>query len=94
MLVGYFNTDLDAPEGQDWDEGIAAAMEEELLEDISAHFLPQHKLWLKDDHTWAMHWGSREVCSQTEHILSTDSCLFQNVAIRDASHNTDHYLVL
>ena len=48
LVVGDFNTDLDAPEGQDWDEGIAAAMEEELLEDISAHFLPQHKLWLKD----------------------------------------------
>ena len=32
--------------------------------------------------------------SRTNYILGIYSCLFQNVAVRDASHNTDHYLVL
>ena len=32
--------------------------------------------------------------SQTNYILGTDSCLFQNVEVRDARHNMDHYLVL
>ena len=41
-----------------------------------------------------MHWGGREVRSRTDYILGTDNHLFQNVAVLDARHNTDHYLVL
>ena len=41
-----------------------------------------------------MHQVGQEVCSRTNYILATDSCLFHNVAVRDASRNTDHYLVL
>ena len=35
-----------------------------------------------------------EVRSRTNYILGTDCRLLQNVAVRDARHNTDHYLVL
>ena len=59
LVVGDFNTDLDAPEDRERDEGIAAAMTEEVLEDMSGYFLPKHKPWLKDSRTWAMHRGGR-----------------------------------
>ena len=41
-----------------------------------------------------MHRSGREVRSWTDYILGTDSCLFQNVLVRDARHNTYYYLVL
>ena len=41
-----------------------------------------------------MHRGGREVHSRTNYILGTDSHMFQNVALQDAQHNTDHYFVL
>ena len=90
LVVGDFNTDLAAPEVREWDEGIAAALAEEILEVMSGHFLPQHKPWLKDGHTWAMHRGGRDVRSRTNCILGTDSSLFQNIAVRDARQKTDH----
>ena len=66
LMVGDFNTDLAAPEGREWDKGITADMVEEGLEDISGHFFPRHKLWLKDGQTWAMQRGGREVRSRTD----------------------------
>ena len=83
-----------AQEGWYLDEGISAAMADEGLEDMSSHFLPRHKPWLKDGRTWAMHRSGREVHSWPDYILVTDSCLFQNVSVQDARHNTYHYLVL
>ena len=56
-------------------------MVEEVLEGVSGHFLPRHKLWLKDVRTLAMHRGGWEVHSQTDYILVTDIHLFQNVAV-------------
>ena len=41
-----------------------------------------------------MHQGVREVRYWAGYILGTYSHLFHNVAVQDASHNTDHYLVL
>ena len=93
-MVHNFNTNLAAPEGRGQNKGIEADLAEEGLEDTSGHFLPQHKLCLKDGRTWAMNWGGREVHSQTDYVLGIDSCLFQNVAVRDARKNTDHCLVL
>ena len=60
---------------------------------MSGHFLPQHKLCLKDCHTRPLHWGGREVRSQTDYILGIDTCLLQNVAVRDARQNKDHCLI-
>ena len=94
MVVGYFNTNLAATEVREQDKGITAAMVEEVLEDMSVHFLPRHKPWLKYVHTWAMHWGGGEVRSRTDYTLGIDSRLFHNAEIRDARHNKDHYLVL
>ena len=83
LVVGDFKTDLAAPEGREQDEGIAADLEEEGLEDMSGHFLPWHNTWLKDGCTWAMRRGGQEVRSRTDYILGTDSCLFQNVVVWD-----------
>ena len=41
-----------------------------------------------------MYQGGWELRSWTDYILDTYSCLFQMVAVRDARHNTDYYLVL
>ena len=49
---------------------------------------------MKDGRTWFMHRDVREVRSWTDYILFTGSNMFQNVAVWDARHNTDHYLVL
>ena len=94
LAVGDFNTNLATTEVLEQNKGIAAALAEEGLEDMISHFLPRHKLWLKDGHPWVIHWGGWEVRSQTNYILGIDSFLSQNVAVRDARHNTDHYLLL
>ena len=87
LLIGDFNTDLVAPEVQDQDEVIVAALADECLEYMSGHFLPWHKPWLKDGCTWAMHRGSWLVRSQMNYILGTDSFLFHNIVVHNARHN-------
>ena len=94
LVVGNFITNLAAPEVQDQDEGIAAALAEEDLDDMRDHFRPRNEPWLKDGHTWDMRRGGRDVRFWTDFILYPDSPLFQNKTVRDARHNTDHYLVL
>ena len=41
-----------------------------------------------------MRWKGQVVRSRTDYILGTDSRLFNNVAVRDPRHNSDHYMVL
>ena len=94
MVVGDFNTNLVALEGRARDKEIAASILESGLDDMNIHFLPQHRLWLKDVRTWAMHRGGREVRSQTNYILGTYSRMLQNVAVWYVQHNTNHYLVM
>ena len=36
----------------------------------------------------------REVKSQMEYIMGSDRRIFQNMAVRDLQHNSDHYMVL
>ena len=36
----------------------------------------------------------REVWSRTDYILGTDRCLFNNLAVQDPRHNSDHYMFL
>ena len=73
---------------------IATAMAEEGLEYMSVCFVSRHKSWLKDGHTWSMHQGGWGVLSRNNYIMGIYSRLFQNKAVQDARHNTDHYLVL
>ena len=94
LVVGDLNTNLTAPEGRARDKVIVAAMATAGLEDINGHFLSQRKPWLKYGNTWSMIRGGQELCSRTNYILGTDHYLLQNVAVRDARPNTEHYLVL
>ena len=94
LVVGYFNTNLFAPEWQARDEDIAAVMAAAGTEDLSGHFLPLQKPWLTDSRTWCMCRGGHEVHSWTKYIMDIDQYLLQNVVVHDACHNIDHYLVL
>ena len=83
-----------APDGQEHDNTIAAAMAMECLEYMVAHFLPRHRHWMKDVRTWSMLLRDQEVRSWTVYILGTYFCLFQNISVQKPRHNMDHYLVL
>ena len=91
LAVGNFNADFAVPEGRTQDEDITTDMARAGLEDLSRHFFPWHKPWLRDSRTWFMRHEGREVCS---YILVTYRCLLQNMVVRDARHNRDHYLIL
>ena len=75
MVVGNFNNNLAAPEGQAWDEDFAAAMDAVELKVLSRHFLPRNKLCMKDGRTWCVIRQGKEVHSRTNYILGTYCCL-------------------
>ena len=54
LVAGNFNANLAVVEGHAWDKSIAAALSTTVLEDMSAHLLPQRKPWLRDGRTWIM----------------------------------------
>ena len=89
-MVGYFNTDLAAPEGQARDEEIVAAMAAAGLEYLSGHFLPRQKPWLKDSRTWCMRRKGKEIYSRNNYVLVTDFRLLHNLLVHDACQNMDH----
>ena len=72
LVVSDFSTNLAAPEGWEWDEGIATAMSEEGLQEMSGHLFPRQNMSLKDGQTWAMNWGGWEVRYRTDYILGTN----------------------
>ena len=48
LVVGNFNSDLEAPEGNTRDEEITADIATAGVEDKSAHLLPHQNTWLRD----------------------------------------------
>ena len=54
LVVRGFNTDLAAPDIQEYDKTIVEEMATEGLEDIAAHFFPRHLLWKRYGRTWSM----------------------------------------
>ena len=93
MVAGDFNLDILAPEGRRA-ENIATDLATAGVEDMAQHFMPRGKRWCRDRRTWDMKRQGQVVRSRTDYILGTDRRLFQNVAVRDPRHNTDHYMVL
>ena len=59
LVAGESNADLAAPEGNVRDEDITAALSTTGLEDISRHFIPQLKPWLRYGKMWSMIIGVR-----------------------------------
>ena len=54
MVAGDMNANLANPEGDQRGEDIAAALATEVLEDMSAHFLPRWRPWCRYGRTWSM----------------------------------------
>ena len=52
-----------APDGQEHDNTIAAAMAMECLEYMVAHFLPRHRHWMRYVRTWSVLLRNQEVRS-------------------------------
>ena len=94
MVVGNFNADITAPEGNRRAENIATDLATAGLEDMAQHFMPRGRRWNRDRRTWDMRQKGQVVRSRTDYIKGTDSRLFKNVAVRDPWHNSDHYMVL
>ena len=65
-MVGVFNVNLEESEGYRRGEDIATAMVTEVLEDMSAHFLPLQRSWCRDRRKWSMIREGREVRSPVE----------------------------
>ena len=94
LLDGDFNADLSELEENAQNEVTTVALDTSGLEDMVVHFLPQNKSWERDGRTWIMLRGSRDMKYHTYYLTGTDPYIFQKVYVRDARHNTDHYLVL
>ena len=54
LVAGGFNVNLAEPEGDRRGEDIAAAMETEVLEDMSENFLLRQRSWCQDGRTCSM----------------------------------------
>ena len=75
-------------------ENIATDLATAGVEDMAQHFMPRGRQWCRDQRTWDMKRHGQVVRSRTDYILGTDRRVFQNLAVRDPRHNTDHYIVL
>ena len=93
-MAGDIDANLEEPEGTPRSETIADKLVADGLMDMSLYFLQQQKTWLKDRCTLRMQWDGREVRSRREYILGTDRILFQDAAIQDTRHHSEHYMVL
>ena len=93
-MAGNINANLAELEGTPLAEAIADEITVAGLMDISLHFFPHQKTWLKDRSTWRIQRDGREAQSQTDYIIGTDHKIFQDVAVHDTRHHSDHYMVL
>ena len=94
IVAGDLNTDLGDMACDGRGTEITAAITEEGLEDMTAHFLPRKRKWGREQRTWSMVRGGKAIRSRTDYILGTDRSLFRNVAVRDPRYNSDHYMVV
>ena len=93
-MAGDLNTDLGDMACDGIATGIAAAITEAGLEDMTAHFLPRKRKLGRERRTWSMVRGGKAIRSRTDYILGTDCSLFRNVAVRDPHYKSDHYMVV
>ena len=94
MVAVDFNVDIMEPEGNRRAENIATDLATAGLEDMAQHFMPRRRRWNWDRRTWDMRRKVQVVRSWTDYILGTDRRLFNNIAVQDPRHNSDHYMVL
>ena len=95
IFAGDLNVDLEKASGRVRDEKISAEEAETAgLEDLEGHFFPQWRAWCRDWRTWEAVMQGRVVRSRMDYILGSDRRIFQNVAVRDPRHNSDHFMVV
>ena len=94
IVAEDLNVDLESTGGRGQDEEITAAVLTAGLEDLLVHFLPSRIAWNRYRRMWANVRQGREMRSWTDYILGSNCRIFQNVAVRDLRHNSDHCMVL
>ena len=88
------NANIAEPEATLQGEATADDLAMAGLVDMVRHSLPRHKPLLQDSFICSMRRDGREVRSRMDYILGTYIILFQDVAVWDPQHNSDHYMVL
>ena len=94
IFAGDFNVDPENTGGRRQDGEISAAVATTCLEARIGHFFPQRQTWCKSRRTWSMVMQWRVVRSQTDYILVSERRIFQNVAVREPRHNSEHLMVI
>ena len=94
VVAGDLNVDLKKAGGRGRDEDIAVAVATEGLENIAGQYLPIRRAWCRDRRTWAAVRQGRVVRSLTDYILGSERQIFQNMAVWDPRHNSDHFMVV
>ena len=94
LVTGDLNVNLADPEGTLKGEAIADELTAAGIEDMGLQFSPCLKPWLQDRCTWRMRKDEKEVWYRTDYILGIYHRLFQDVAVQDPQHNSDHYMFL
>ena len=88
------NVDLEKAGGRGRDEDIVVVVAMSGLEYLAVHFFPRRRLWCRYRRTWAVVRQGRVVRSRTDYILGSDRLIFQNMALWDPRHNSDHFMVV
>ena len=92
IFTGDLKVDLEKAGGRVRDKKITVAVVKAGLEDLAVHFFPQRRTWCRDQRMWGSVRQWRVVRSWTDYILGSDHRIFQNVAVWDQRHNSDHFM--
>ena len=87
LVAGNFNSELYKPEGTGRTEDIAVTLADSGLKDMSTHLFPRFKSWSRDGNTWSMRHRDRVVQYRTNYLREMDCRIYQNVPVRDVTHN-------
>ena len=95
MIVGGgLNVDLDMTGRRGRDEEIVTEVVTVGLEEPLVHFLPLRRRWSRDWITWKMVKQGKKMWPRKDYILGSDHHIFQNMAVQDLRHNSNHYMVM
>ena len=95
VVVGDLNVEIGKTGGRGRGEEITAAVTTSGLEDMSGqHFFPRIRVLFRDRRTWSMQRQGMVVRSRTDYILGSYCWIFQNVAIWDPRHKSNHFMVV
>ena len=94
IVAGDLNTDLEKMGVWERNKEIAEEVTTAGLEDLLVHLRPRQRARNRYRITWMMVRQGREVRYWTDCTVGSNCRIFQNVAVRDPRHNSDHYMVM